>query len=184
VARATEATLGSVEAIQREIAAGVAALDAAVPAAEQLTALAKSLAGQAAAGELAAARLQGLVALEQGLVRATADLQAADAALVRLTDLAGSLADASGTVGQLQRFVVDVMLLEPAIVRAVRALEPVAEFTRAGRRAAAKTASSKPGDAAPAAGEAAESSPRTVPEVARVLVEEHPEHGTSGTVGY
>jgi hypothetical protein len=29
---------------------------------------------------------------------------------------------------------VDVMLLEPAIGRAVRALEPVVDFTRAGRR--------------------------------------------------
>jgi hypothetical protein len=72
--------------------------------------------------------------LEDRLVQAATDLPAADATLVRLTDLAASLADASGTVGQLQRFVVDVMLLEPAIGRAVRALEPVIDFTRAGRR--------------------------------------------------
>jgi hypothetical protein len=103
---------------------------------------------------------------------------------VRLTDLAGTLADASGTVGQLQRFVVDVMLLEPAIVRAVRALEPVAEFTRAGRRAAPKTASAKPLEATPAAEETSATSTRTVPEVARVLVEEHPENATGGTAGY
>jgi hypothetical protein len=109
------------------------------------------------------------MALERGLVRATADIDSADAALVRLTDLVSSLADASGTVGQLQRFVVDVMLLEPAIGRAVRALEPVVDFTRAGRRIDVRAV-----DAAAGAdtGDTAAATAGPVTEVARAPAEE------------
>jgi hypothetical protein len=114
-------------------------------------------------------------------VRSAGDLQAADAALVRLGDLATSLADASGTVGQLQRFVVDVMLLEPAIVRAVRALEPVAEFTRSGRRVEVKKVNAKP---RPAVEETTAVDSEEVPEVARVLVDEEPEASPESGVGY
>ena len=117
----------------------------------------------------------------QAAVRSAGDLQAADAALVRLGDLAGSLADASGTVGQLQRFVVDVMLLEPAIVRAVRALEPVAEFTRAGRRVEVQKVNAK---ARPATDETTAIESGKVPEVARVLVDEEPEVSAGNSVGY
>jgi hypothetical protein len=126
------------------------------------------------------------VALEQRLVRGGADLQSADAALLRLTDLAGSLADASGTVGQLQRFVVDVMLLEPAIVRAVRVLEPVADLTRAGGRAAAKTAGSQKAGSQKAGPKSAagESPVEQVPEVARVLLDSHPEAAHDAKAGY
>ena len=133
--------------------------------AEQLSGLATMLARRAGDADLAVERLDGLVALETGLVRMTSNLHAADAALVRLSDLVASLADASGTVGQLQRFVVDVMLLEPAIGRAVRALEPVVEFSRAGRRGDVKSAAIAPADEA---GEAA-----TVTEVARIPVDEN-----------
>ena len=63
---------------------------------------------------------------------------------MKLSDLAESLATATGTVSQLQRFVVDVMLLEPAVGRAMRALEPVVEFTQAGRRADTKNTAARP----------------------------------------
>jgi hypothetical protein len=75
-----------------------------------------------------------------------------------LSDLAESLATAAGTVGQLQRFVVDIMLLEPAVARAVRALDPVVELTKAGRGVDAKTTASEPS--------------RTVTEVARKPADE------------
>jgi hypothetical protein len=162
VARETAATLADLDAVHEQLATGLATLDAAAPAAERLSGLATLLARRAGDAELAAERLDGLVALETGLVRLTSNLTAADAALVRLTDLVASLADASGTVGQLQRFVVDVMLLEPAIGRAMRALEPVVEFTRAGRRAEVTSAGATP---------AAE--PADVTEVARVPAEDN-----------
>lgn len=165
VARETATTLADVDAIQEQLAAGMATLDAAAPAAERLSGLAALLARRAGDAELAAERLDGLVALETGLVRMTSNLTAADAALVRLTDLVASLADASGTVGQLQRFVVDVMLLEPAIGRAMRALEPVVEFTRAGRRIEVKSTAATP------AAEPGENA--AVTEVARVPAEDN-----------
>ena len=74
---------------------------------------------------------------------------------MRLTDLAEMLSGASGTVGQLQRFVVEVMLLEPAVGRAMRALEPVVEFTRGeqqgdGKNVKARSASVTERDTDPA----------------------------------
>jgi hypothetical protein len=126
-ARDTAAALVDIESVHEQ-------LDAAAPVVERMTGLTAALARRADESALASQRLDRLMGLEDRLVQAATDLPAADATLVRLTDLAASLADASGTVGQLQRFVVDVMLLEPAIGRAVRALEPVIDFTRAGRR--------------------------------------------------
>jgi hypothetical protein len=131
-ARDTAAALADIESVHEQ-------LDAAAPVVERMTGLTAALARQADESTLASQRLEGLMGLEDRLVRTATDLPAADAALLRLTDLAASLADASGTVGQLQRFVVDVMLLEPAIGRAVRALEPVIDFTRAGRRVEPRT---------------------------------------------
>lgn len=169
IARETAAALASVDAIHEQLEAGLATLDAAVPVAGQLSDLAVTLADGGADAAVAADRLDRLMALERGLVRATADIQTADAALVRLTDLVSSLADASGTVGQLQRFVVDVMLLEPAIGRAVRALEPVVEFTRAGRRIDVRAVDAGPAEAAATAA----TEPAPVTEVARAPAEEN-----------
>jgi chromosome segregation ATPase len=103
---------------------------AAVPVAEQLSDLAATLSARSDESQQAIDRAEQLVTLESRLVETAVDARAADAALVRLTDLAEMLSGASGTVGQLQRFVVEVMLLEPAVGRAMRALEPVVEFTR------------------------------------------------------
>lgn len=131
-ARDTAAALADIETVHEQLAA-------AAPVVERMTGLTAALARRADESALASQRLDGLMGLEDRLVQAATDVPAADAALLRLTDLAASLADASGTVGQLQRFVVDVMLLEPAIGRAVRALEPVIDFTRAGRRVEPRT---------------------------------------------
>jgi len=144
-ARDTAASLSAIDAVHGELTAALKTLDAAAPTAERLGDMATMLAHKADESEVAATRLAGLVALETGLVTLTGQLHAADSTLLRLTDLAETLADASGTVGQLQRFVVDVMLLEPAIGRAVRALEPVLEFTRAGRRVELKAADARAG---------------------------------------
>lgn len=121
-------TLGRIDDLHRTIASradAIAALDAALAKVDAMT---------TRAGE----RADRLLALEERLVHTGIDARAADAALVRLTDLAEMLSGASGTVGQLQRFVVEVMLLEPAVGRAMRALEPVVEFTQGAERPQAK----------------------------------------------
>jgi hypothetical protein len=160
---AAEATLAQLDAVStRAVTAGRAA----VPVAQQLSDLAALLSTRSGASQQAIDRADRLVALESRLVDTAVDARAADAALVRLTDLAEMLAGASGTVGQLQRFVVEVMLLEPAVGRAVRALEPMVEFTRVGDRAEIKDVKAKP-----ATDEGTESGP-PVTEVARVKAEE------------
>jgi len=147
-ARDTAAALADIETVHGQ-------LDAAAPVVERMTGLTAALVRRADESTLASQRLDGLMRLEDRLVQAATHLPAADTALLRLTDLAASLADASGTVGQLQRFVVDVMLLEPAIGRAVRALEPVIDFTRAGRRVEPRTTDGVAVDAASAPAAAA-----------------------------
>lgn len=169
-ARETATSLVAVDAVHGQVTAAMQSLDEAAPTAERLAGMATMLADRADEAALAAVRLDGLVALETGLVKLTGQLHAADSTLLRLTDLAESLADASGTVGQLQRFVVDVMLLEPAIGRAVRALEPVVEFTRAGRRVELKAAESR---AATDADETAAARVTPVTEVARAPAEDN-----------
>ena len=155
--------------MHEQLEAGLATLDAAVPAAARLAGLSARLAAEDDRGAEAGERLKSLIALETGLLGAGGDLAAADAALVRLTDLAESLGDAGGTVGRLQRFVVDIMLLEPAVSRAVRALEPVVEFTRAGRQVDSREGQVR-GDAEPA--DAGSEGDRAVTEVARIPAEE------------
>jgi len=127
-------SLTVVETTQGHLQTGLASLADAVPAAERLAGVADTLARGKDQAIAASEGLDRLLALRDGLARTTTDLRAAEGALVRLTDLAVTLSDASGAVGQLQRFVVDVMLLEPAVARAMRALGPVVEFTETGRR--------------------------------------------------
>ena len=128
---AAEATLNQVDAVaNRAVSVGRTAL----PAAQQLADLSTILSTPSENTNIAAEHAERLITLENRLTESFADVRTADAALVRLTDLAEMLAGASGTVGQLQRFVVEVMLLEPAVSRAVRALEPMVEFTEVGTR--------------------------------------------------
>ena len=188
-ARATVATVG---AVHDDLTAGAARLAAAGTAADRLTSLARSLADRDDETAAARACLDQLAALQDRLIRTATDLDstdtafarvdrladlqdrllgvredfvAADEAITRLSDISSALADASGTLGQLQRFVVDVVLLEPTFHRAVRALEPVVEFTAAGRRLEVKAAGDEGDGNKPTVGSA-------VREVARVIGEE------------
>ena len=168
-ARESTAALAAVDAVHEQLEAGLATLDTAALAAGRLAGLSARLAEVDGQSAEAAERLDSLLAIQDSLLATTADVAAADAALVRLTDLAESLGDASGTVGRLQRFVVDIMLLEPAVGRAVRALEPVVEFTRAGRRLEGRDGQTR------AVAEPAEDAPGDdagLTEVARIPVEE------------
>ena len=138
----TRAAVVAVDAVRGDLEAGTSRLVAAETAVDRLIGLARSLADRQDDTAAAAARLDQLAGLQHRLLRTTADLEAADAAITRLADINLALGDASGTLGRLQRFVVDIVLLEPTFNRAVRALEPVVEFTAAGRRLEVKGAGS------------------------------------------
>jgi hypothetical protein len=80
-------------------------------------------------------RLRRLVALKSSVVSGADHLDDADAALSRLQDLRDGLRNATTTIGDVQHMIVDVMLLQPAVDRAVAALKPVIELTRTARQA-------------------------------------------------
>ena len=129
-----QAAVSALATVNDQLKVGSARLTAAGLAANRLTGFVCSLAERKDETDAAVARLGRLTDLEDRLIQSTTDLAAADTAISRLADISGSLSEASDTLGQLQRFVVDIVLLEPTFNRAVRALEPVVEFTAAGRR--------------------------------------------------
>ena len=71
--------------------------------------------------------------MEARLASIAANLGDAELTLVALDDLRNEMVQAINTVGGMRRFMVDLMLLEPTVTRAVQALDPVVEFTQAGR---------------------------------------------------
>lgn len=122
-----------------DLCRAVIASDSTASGAEQATArlvrIASDLAAAAPTAAPAEDRLARFIALERGLVSGAAGLDDAAAALTRLHDLRDGLRDASATVSGIQHMIVDVMLLEPAVGRAVAALKPVIELTRTARQA-------------------------------------------------
>lgn len=183
-------TSAAVDAVRTDLEAGAARLGAAETAADRLAGLARALADRDDDATAAAARLDRLADVHRRLVRGTADLEAADAAaarieqfvtlhdrilglnldfvaadeaITRLADINLALSDASGMLSQLQRFVVDIVLLEPTFARAVRALEPVVEFTASGRRLELKAGGGET---------VSDQKPSVVREVARTVSEE------------
>jgi hypothetical protein len=75
------------------------------------------------------------VALKNTVMSGADHVDDADATLARLHDLQDGLRTATATVGDVQHMIVDVMLLQPAVDRAVAALKPVIELTRTARQA-------------------------------------------------
>jgi len=134
LAEDAEASIERVAGLHRDLHDAIAGFDAFSPLVERLEGLAASLAAEGDGIATAETRLGRLIGLQRQLVAGSVGLDDAAETLARLGDLRDGLAGITGTVGELQRFVVNVMLLEPAVDRAVRALEPVVEFTRAGRR--------------------------------------------------
>ena len=102
---------------------------------DRLSGLTSSIIGQETVTGPAEERLRRLVALKDGVASGADHLDDADAALARLHDLRDGLRNAGSTVGDVQHMIVDVMLLQPAVDRAVAALKPVIELTRTARQA-------------------------------------------------
>ena len=111
---------------------------------ERMANLTAALSGQEAVTGPAEQRLGRLVALKNSVVTGSDAVDDAAAALTRLHDLSDGLRTANSTIGGLQHMIVDVMLLEPAVNRAVQALKPVIELTRTARQADPTAMSPKP----------------------------------------
>lgn len=126
----------------------VIAADATVASAEgtgaRLVRVAADLAAGTAAMTPAEDRLARLLAIQERLTGGATALDDAAAALTRLHDLRDGLRDAAGTVSGIQHMIVDVMLLQPAVDRAMAALKPVIEMTRTARQADPAAMSPRP----------------------------------------
>ena len=102
---------------------------------DRISGLTSSIVEQETVTGPAEERLRRLVALKSSVVSGADHLDDADAALSRLQDLRDGLRNATTTIGDVQHMIVDVMLLQPAVDRAVAALKPVIELTRTARQA-------------------------------------------------
>jgi hypothetical protein len=126
-------SLDRIDAVSCDLHAALLWLDDAASTAEGLNELCESLAEQRSAVKAAGADLDRVVDMESRLASIAANLGDAEQTILALDDLRGEMVQAINTVGGLRRFMVDLMLLEPTVTRAVQALDPVVEFTQAGR---------------------------------------------------
>ena len=126
-------SLDRIDAVSCDLHAALLWLDDAASTAAGLNELCESLAEQRSAVDAAGADLDRVVSLESRLASIAANLGAAEQTILALDDLRNEMVHAVNTVGGLRRFMVDLMLLEPTVTRAVQALDPVVEFTRAGQ---------------------------------------------------
>ena len=125
---------------------------------ERIAGLTQSIVDQDTVTGPAEERLRRLVALKSAVVSGADHLDDADATLARFHDLRDGLRNATSTVSDVQHMIVDVMLLQPAVDRAVAALKPVIELTRTARQAdpaamapRASVESTRKGESIPAA---------------------------------
>ncbi|MFM8282990.1 MAG: hypothetical protein ACKOCW_05460, partial [Planctomycetaceae bacterium] len=138
--------------LEERIVAGESGIAAAREAVGRMETLADAVRDAAEGSERAAERLARLTRVKDDLVGAAGSAEEAAATLDRLETLVAGLAEAKGTLGDIQHMVVDVMLLRPAVDRAVETLQPVIEFTKAARAVDAAPVSAGSGDrAAPSA---------------------------------
>jgi DNA repair exonuclease SbcCD ATPase subunit len=96
----------------------------------QMGSICTQLGEQAATIEVAQRQLADMNQLKSKLLAQTRDLPDAAAVLTQLVELRDGLLRSSGTLGEIQHLVVDMVLLEPAVKRAMLAFKPVVEITR------------------------------------------------------
>lgn len=158
VARATEVAVET-ERLGTRIAGQQAGIAAAHGAVDRMEGLIDAVEAAGAGTAPAAERLAELTRLKEAVVAGAVRVGEAALALERLRELGAGLTEATGTLGDIQHMIVDVMLLRPAVDRAAETILPVIEFTRAAR---AVEAAPRPVAAAPAP-----ASPTPVVDVAR-----------------
>ncbi|MEM9352906.1 MAG: hypothetical protein AAGA92_07830 [Planctomycetota bacterium] len=88
------------------------------------------VAREAQQADASMARLDRLVDLKEGIIAGTDDLPEASTALAGLLDLRAGVLRAEGTIGRVQHMLVDVMMLRPALDRALEALGPAIQLSR------------------------------------------------------
>lgn len=126
-------SLDRIDAVACDLHAALLWFDEAAATAADLNGLCESLAEQRPAVTKAGEDLDQVVGMQQRLTAIGGSLDDAQAVITALDDLRGEMVQAVNTVGGMRRFMVDLMLLEPTFTRAVRALDPVVEFTQAGQ---------------------------------------------------
>jgi len=131
---AAEAAVARMAALHDRTVAAAAGVERATEALGSLADVSDTIVAQAAGMEMAREQLDRLVLLKDGLLSGTTDLDAARDTLVGLEDLAGWAGESAAVVVELRKFVVDLMLLQPAADRARQALEPIVELVKLGRR--------------------------------------------------
>lgn len=158
VARATEVAVET-ERLGTRIAGQQAGITAAHGAVDRMEGLIDAVEAAGAGTAPAAERLGELTRLKEAVVAGAVRVGEAALALERLRELGAGLTEATGTLGDIQHMIVDVMLLRPAVDRAAETILPVIEFTRAARAVEATPR--------PVAAASAPASPTPVVDVAR-----------------
>jgi len=130
---AAEAAVSRMASLHDRAVDAAAGVERATTALGGLAGVSDTIVAQAADMETAREQLDRLVLLKDGLLAGAADLDAARDTLVGLEDLAGWVGESSSVVTEMRKFVVDLMLLQPAAVRARQALEPVVDLVKLGR---------------------------------------------------
>lgn len=121
-------------ALQGQLAHAADTLPQAEQACQQMGSLCEKLGDQSDSVVSAQRQLAGLCRLKADLLSQNQDLPDAAAMLTQLGELRDGLLHSSGTLGEIQHLVVDMVLLEPAVKRAMLSLKPVVEMTRLSRQ--------------------------------------------------
>ncbi len=127
---AAEAVVERSEMLQQDIVDDQVAVLHAEIAADRFAEFFTRVATESQLAEASMERLDRLVDLKDGLVAGTDDLPEAATALAGLLDLRAGVLRAEGTIGRVQHMLVDVMMLRPALDRALEALGPAIQLSR------------------------------------------------------
>ncbi len=100
----------------------------------QLGSLCEKLGNQADTAEVADRQLAELSRLKSELLVQARSLPEAAAVLTQVWELRDGLIRSNSTLSEIQHLVVDMVLLEPAVKRAMLSLKPVVEMTRLSRQ--------------------------------------------------
>jgi hypothetical protein len=121
-------------ALQDQLVDAVPTLPQAEQACRQMGSLCEKLEAQTTTVVVAQRQLDELSRWKSEVLAQTRDLSGAAAVLTQLWELRDGLLRSSGTLGEIQHLVVDMVLLEPAVQRAMLSLKPVVEMTRMSRQ--------------------------------------------------
>ena len=128
---------GQLTSLENKIANRSSNLPAAEQTLAQIDELCELLATQSATVSTARLQLTGLVRLKNEVLEQSARLPKAAALLTMIWDLHEGMIRSSDTIAAAQQMVVEVMLMEPAMERAVAALKPMSDYHRLSSRLSA-----------------------------------------------